>query len=147
MDDKLVNAFNKFFHDSAVSEIRFKNSFTIDDKFTYNDTLYMAIIEGHPGEYTPSMIADMLYVSRPSVTQKINELEKKGFIEKRRNPHDKRNYNLYIKADIYKHLKQDNLQTKIADEVKKKFSTEEIDILCKTLDIVGECMLKENFGK
>ncbi len=78
MNNKIKLALDKIFHDSAIAELRLLHNGTSDPNLTYNDILYLNIIEAHSGEYTASNIADMLYVSRPAVTQKSNELEKMG---------------------------------------------------------------------
>ena len=90
MINKVKFALNKIFHDSAIAELRLINKGIADKNLTYNDILYLNIIETHSGEYTASNIADMLYVSRPSVTQKINELEKKVYIYKVKSRNDMR---------------------------------------------------------
>ena len=58
--------------------------------------LYLNIISAPPGKYTASNIADMLHISKPSVTQKINELEKEGYILKSQSHTDKRAYYLTV---------------------------------------------------
>ena len=73
-----------------------KNADFHHSNLTYNSMLYLNIISAHPRKYTASNIADMLHISKPSVTQKINELEKDGYILKIQSNSDKRAYYLTV---------------------------------------------------
>ena len=73
-------AITKFFHDMGILELRIHNEHPAYAKLSYNSSLYLDIISAHQGEYTPSKLADMLHITRPSVTQKINVLEKAGYV-------------------------------------------------------------------
>ena len=50
-------------------------------------------------ELTPAIIADKLFADRPTVTVIINNLKKKGFVEVRNNPKDKRSKIIAISND------------------------------------------------
>lgn len=48
------------------------------------------------GEMTQQQLADQLQKDKNSVTQLVDALERKGFIERRRNPHDRRSNTLVL---------------------------------------------------
>ena len=50
-------------------------------------------------ELTPAIIADKLFADRPTVTVIINNLKKKGFVEVRNHPKDKRSKIITISKD------------------------------------------------
>ncbi|MFI3214656.1 MAG: MarR family transcriptional regulator [Eubacteriales bacterium] len=146
MNNKVKLALDKTFHDSAVAELRLLNNGTSDKSLTYNDILYLNIIEAHSGEYTASNIADMLYVSRPSVTLKINELEKKGYIYKVQSTTDKRVYKLFTnregKSKKYYEI-TDKTNDDIVNRLSKEYSNEQIALFCEITDKICEIILQE----
>ncbi len=146
MNTKIKNALDKIFHDSAIAELRLLHNGTGDKSLTYNDILYLSIIEAHSGEYTASNIADMLYVSRPAVTQKINELEKNGYIYKVQSKTDKRVYKLFTnrdgKAKKYYEV-TDKTNQDITAKLSSEYSDEQIALFCEMTDKICEIVLQE----
>lgn len=145
MNKKIKTALDKIFHDSAISELRMLNKGTSHENLTYNDILYLSIIEAHSGEYTASKIADMLFVSRPAVTQKINELEKNGYIYKIQSKTDKRVFKLFInkegKSKMHYEI-TDKIDENIAEKMSSQYSTEQIDLFCEMTNNICDIMLK-----
>lgn len=58
------------------------------------------------GEMTQQQLADQLQKDKNSVTQLVDALERKGFIERRRNPHDRRS-NTLVLTEKAEHLKME----------------------------------------
>ncbi len=146
MSNKIKLAIDKIFHDSAIAELRLMNNGTSNKNFTYNDILYLNIIEAHSGEYTASNIADMLYVSRPAVTQKINELEEKGYIYKVQSETDKRVYKLFINKDgVAKNYYNiiDNIDKDIENKLSKQYTNQEISMFCEMTDTICKILLQQ----
>jgi DNA-binding MarR family transcriptional regulator len=104
----------KFQHDIAKNDIQILYKFKDISKLSLNSVLYLDIIEGKNGEYTASTLADTLHIAKPSVTQKLNELEKNGYICKKQDEHDKRIYYLF--------------RTSKNDEVSKAFEKSDLDL-------------------
>ncbi len=137
MEEKIKLALKNFYHDMSISELHLQNQHNPDGKLTYNDILYLSIIQAHSGEYTASQIADMLYVSRPAVTQKINDLEKRGFIYKKQSETDKRVYKLSISktgfANTYNDLLEESDAT-TASLLCKKYTADDLNLFCEMLE-------------
>lgn len=113
---------------------------------SYNSSLYLDIISAHQGEYTPSKLADMLHITRPSVTQKINVLEKAGYVTRKQNPADKREYFLYFNADSFDADTQSiytKLTKQISESMEQRYSKEEIEKFSEMLSYIGEICLDE----
>ncbi len=146
MNTKIKCAIDKIFHDNAIAELRLLHNGTGDSSLTYNDILYLSMIEAHSGEYTASNIADMLYVSRPAVTQKINELEKKGYISKVQSETDKRVYKLFTnregKSKKYYEV-TDKTNQDIIEKLSCDYSNEQIGLFCEITEKIGEIILQE----
>lgn len=139
-------AITKFFHDMGILELRTRNEHPAYAKLSYNSSLYLDIIFAHQGEYTPSKLADMLHIARPSVTQKINVLEKAGYVTRKQNPADKREYFLYFNADFFDADTQSiytKLTKQISESMEQRYSKEEIEKFSEMLSYIGEICLDE----
>lgn len=146
MKNKIKFAIDRIFHDCAIADLRLLNSGISDVNLTYNDILYLSIIEGHSGEYTASNIADMLFVSRPAVTQKINELERRGYIYKIQSETDKRVYKLFTNKggnskEYYNIV--DKTNDDIVEKLSGEYSSEQINLFCEMTDKICEIILSE----
>ena len=139
-------AITKFFHDMGILELRIHNEHPAYAKLSYNSSLYLDIISAHQGEYTTSKLADMLHITRPSVTQKINVLEKAGYVTRKQNPADKREYFLYFNADSFDADTQSiytKLTKQISESMEQRYSKEEIEKFSEMLSYIGEICLDE----
>lgn len=139
-------AITNFFHDMGILELRIRNEHPTYAKLSYNSSLYLDIISAHQGEYTPSKLADMLHIARPSVTQKINVLEKAGYVTRKQNPADKREYFLYFNADSFDTDTQSiytKLTNQISESMEQRYSKEEIEKFSEMLSYIGEICLDE----
>ncbi|MCK5848156.1 MAG: MarR family transcriptional regulator [Caldisericia bacterium] len=146
MKTKFAKAMKKLFHDFAIVELRLQNRDYSNLKLTYNSILYLDIIEAHPGEYTASDIADLLQVARPSVTQKINKLEKMGYITKKQSSLDKRFYYIYFNEEsrspeIIEEF--DRADSAVVEKLSKEYTQEEIEKFYEMLSLVGDSYLEE----
>ena len=139
-------AITKFFHDMGILELRIRNEHPAYAKLSYNSSLYLDIISAHQGKYTPSKLADMLHIARPSVTQKINVLEKAGYVTRKQNPADKRKYFLYFNVDSFDADTQSiytKLTKQISESMEQRYSKEEIEKFSEMLSYIGEICLDE----
>ena len=139
-------AITKFFHDMGILELRIRNEHPAYAKLSYNSSLYLDIISAHQGKYTPSKLADMLHIARPSVTQKINVLEKAGYVSRKQNPADKREYFLYFNVDSFDADTQSiytKLTKQISESMEQRYSKEEIEKFSEMLSYIGEICLDE----
>ena len=139
-------AITKFFHDMGILELRIHNEHPAYAKLSYNSSLYLDIISAHQGEYTPSKLADMLHITRPSVAQQINVLEKAGYVTRKQNPADKREYFLYFNADSFDADTQSiytKLTKQISESMEQRYSKEEIEKFSEMLSYIGEICLDE----
>lgn len=139
-------AITKFFHDIGILELRIRNEHPAYAKLSYNSSLYLDIISAHQGKYTPSKLADMLHIARPSVTQKINVLEKAGYVTRKQNPADKREYFLYFNVDSFDADTQSiytKLTKQISESMEQRYSKEEIEKFSEMLSYIREICLDE----
>ena len=103
MKNELISLLDKMFLESYSSYFEKINTFANDnEKVSYREVSLCDLIERHPN-CNLSFIAQMQEVSNSAVTQQINSLIKKGYVEKTHLEADKRNKGLNI-TPKYKHL-------------------------------------------
>lgn len=142
MSGKFIQAINKITHDSAFYELKRLYSNDKKSQLSYHDTLYLNIIEAHPNRYTSSQIADLLNITRPSVTEKINQLCKKGYILRTQSPNDKRSFYLSINPDSPKDYEMvSEYQNEIEAMILDKFGPEKVEIFCELTEYLSELIL------
>lgn len=136
---ELRKALDSFYYSTALCDLRLMNRQFIDENITYNSLLYLELIYAMDGRLTASKIAEMLCVSKPAVTLKINELIRQGLVVKTPDPKDRRQNLLSINEEavpnykIYK--KQDSLAVK---KIAEMFSEEDIEKFCQMLNVLSD---------
>ena len=70
---ELQKALDTFYYSTALCDLRLMNKQFVDKNITYNSLLYLELIFSMEGKCTASKIAELLYISKPAVTLKINE--------------------------------------------------------------------------
>ncbi len=144
MNGRLITALHKITHDTALVELKRLYSFDKKSSLTYHDTLYLNIIEAHPNKYTSSQIADLLRITRPSVTEKINQLCKKGYILRTQSETDKRVFYLSVNPDSPKDYETTaNYESELEQSVLAKFGDEKVDIFCDVIEYLSALLLEE----
>ena len=88
----LRDSLNAFYYSNALCDLQLMNRQFTNPAITYNSLLYLEIIYSMQGKCTASRLADLLCVSRPGVTKKLNELLEQGLILKTPDPSDGRKY-------------------------------------------------------
>lgn len=99
------------------------------------------------GTCTASKLAELLHVSKPGVTSKLNELMRQGLITKRPDPKDKRKSYLFVNDDAIPQYKVFRRQDSEAiKRITDRFTPEEIGKFCEMLDIISEINFEEIGG-
>ncbi len=144
MNGKFTKALNKITHDTALYELKRLYCHDKKSNLSYHDTLYLNIIESHPKKYTSSQIADLLKITRPSVTEKINQLCKKGYILRTQSETDKRVFYLSVNPDGPKDYElAANYEYEIERRVFEKFGEENTNTFCEMIEFLSELMLED----
>ncbi len=147
MSGKLIKSINKITHDTALYELKRLYSHDKKSELSYHDTLYLNIIEAHPNKYTSSQIADLLKITRPSVTEKINQLCKKGYILRTQSETDKRVFYLSINPNSPKDYETTaSYEDEIERAILEKFGDENVDLLCEMIEYLSD-LLSESISE
>ncbi len=141
MSGKLIKALHKITHDTALYELKRLYSHDKKSDLSYHDTLYLNIIEAHPNKYTSSQIADLLKITRPSVTEKINQLCKKGYILRTQSKTDKRVFYLSVNPDSPKDYETTaSYEDDLERDMLEKFGEEKINLLCDMVEYLTDLL-------
>ena len=133
----LRDALNGFYYSNALCDLRMMNQKFTDQSITYNTLLYLELIYSMQGKCTASQLAEMLCVSKPGVTSKLNELIRQGLITKAPDPSDGRRHLLYVNEEAVPQYRvyrqQDDLAVRTIEE---RFSPEDVEKFCSMLKII-----------
>ncbi len=144
---ELRKSLDSFYYSSALCDLRLMNKQFVDENITYNSLLYIERIYTMNGTCTASKLAELLHVSKPGVTLKLNELMRQGLITKTPDPHDKRKYYLSVNDEAIPQYKVFRRQDSEAiKRITERFTPEEIDKFCEMLDIISEINFEEING-
>lgn len=103
---------------------------------SYINILHLFVI-GHSERTTVSELADKLGLSRPAVTQKVNELEELGLIKKVQSTQDKRFFYISLSNRV-KHSSQSTKTDSVLDAVEKEFSEDKKDVFAEILNFMAD---------
>lgn len=144
---ELRRALDTFYYSTALCDLRLMNKQFVDENITYNSLLYLELIFTMNGKCTASQIAELLYVSKPAVTLKINELIRQGLVTKAVDPNDRRKNFLSVNEEAipkYKvYRRQDNAAIQ---QITEKYSEDDIQKFCEMLDIISAINFEEING-
>lgn len=127
---------DRFYLDMVINELQLAN-YNHYQHVTYNSLLYLDII-AYKEKCTVSYIAEVLHVAKSAVTLKIKELEKLGLVVKKQSQQDKRVYYLYVNEKLLEEYKAyDRVLYAALDEIKVKYSKEDIENLCDMLGTIN----------
>lgn len=135
---ELKKALDSFYYSTALCDLRLMTQQFADKNITYNSLLYLELIFSMEGKCTASKIAELLNISKPAVTLKINELIKQGLVTKKPDSDDKRKNILLVNEDVMPKYKVYRKQDSIAiQRILENYSEEEIDKFCEMLNIIS----------
>lgn len=112
------------------------------EKLTYINILHLYII-AHTERITVSELAEKVNMSRPAITQKVNDLERLGMIAKTRSETDKRVYHISI-APVLRDLLKDAKMATVIDAVDAAFSEEKKAVFAEILDFMTDYVTEDS---
>lgn len=140
----LRKSLDTFYYSTALCDLRLMNKEFVDKTITYNSLLYIELIYTMNGTCTASKLAELLHVSKPGVTLKLNELLKQGLIKKTPDQNDKRKIYLSVNDDAIPQYKVFRRQDSEAiKRISDRFTEDEITKFCEMLDIISEINFEE----
>ncbi len=132
----MENAFYRFMCAMDLDEFNVIRDSEIGASLPYADILQLFIIR-HKDKMTISELADYMRLSRPAVTQKVNELVKKGLVIKTQSECDKRIFYLSLSDKVTENCNEPRMDT-VLEAVDKEFSEEDKAIFTKILNFMAD---------
>lgn len=133
----IVREINEFYCRMAIQELRACGESAPYLKLSYNSMLYLNVID-LTEDCTVSRLAEALRVSKPAVTLKINELVKRGLVEKEQSRTDKRVFYLKLSPEIQTiFLLYDEVFGKIEEELRQKYSEDQLELFGDILHTIS----------
>ena len=110
-------------------------------KYCYKLKLEVIQILGEP---TVSEFADFLNISQSNATYKVNNLIKKGYLERANSQVDRREYHLILSEKYYSYLRMfTNYEQKVVERMKERFSPEDAQKLDEMFQIISNELMPE----
>ena len=136
--EDLYNQFRLSNYRSMFGRIREKDGSLSATEAYAVDVIYLL---GNP---TITQLAETLGISQPNATYKVNNLAAKGYVVKSASEDDRRECRLQLGPKFYHYFVDANhFIDQAADNLKEKFSAEELETFTAVLDeLIGE--LKNN---
>ena len=140
----LRQALDRFYYSTALCDLRLMKRKFVDETITYNSLLYLELIFTMEGRCTASRLADMLHVSRPGVTSKVNELIRRGLVTKTPDPEDGRRYFLSVNEEAVPRYQVYRRQDgEVIRRITQRFSPAEVARFCEMLDVIAQINFEE----
>ena len=141
LEESFSQVYTKFklhFYQEVFS--RFQNR---EASLTAVETFCMEIILALK-EPTINEFASFVHISSPNAAYKVNSLIQKGYVEKVRSPHDRREYHLRPTKKYMDYYNiSSNYLREVMDRVKARFTPEEAVELDRMLQVVGQELMPE----
>jgi DNA-binding MarR family transcriptional regulator len=138
-----IDAMNYFFYRTSMFELRWMQREDHSFGLSYHSLLYLNIIAGTPG-CTVSRLAEMLGITTPGITEKVNGLVQKGLVEKVQSETDHRVFHLYLRPDVREMYEGwEHFDRKMEIWLREKYSPEDIELFCRILQDVADYELDE----
>ena len=129
-------AFERFMRAVDIDQYNEMKNSDWGKETSYINILHLFVI-GHSERTTVSELAEKLGLSRPAVTQKVNELEELGLIQKVQSTQDKRFFYISL-SDKVKMSSHSTKTHSILDEVEKAFSEDKKAVFKEILNFMAD---------
>ena len=97
---------------------------------------------------TVGQFADFLNISQSNATYKVNNLIRKGYLERENSQTDRREYHLILSEKYYRYMELlTSYELMVVERMKQRFSPEDVDKLDEMLGIISSELMPECQGK
>lgn len=95
-------------------------------------------------EPTVGQFADFLNISQSNATYKVNNLIKKGYLERQNSQSDRREYHLVLSEKFYSYESlMSSYEMQVVERIKKRFTPEELESLDNMMRIISTELMPE----
>ena len=95
-------------------------------------------------EPTVGQFADFLNISQSNATYKVNNLIKKGYLERQNSTTDRREYHLILSEKFYNYINlMSSYEKTVIERIRERFPAEDVELLDKMLGIISDELMPE----
>ena len=95
-------------------------------------------------EPTVGQFADFLNISQSNATYKVNNLIKKGYLERQNSRTDRREYYLVLSEKFYSYIGLlSSYEQEVVRRIRERFSPEELEIFDRMLETISKELMTE----
>ena len=88
--------------------------------------------------------AEFLNISQSNATYKVNNLIKKGYVERLNSTTDRREYHLVLSEKYYKYINlMDSYQSEVLGRIEQRFSQEDVEKFDEMLRVISDELMPE----
>ena len=99
---------------------------------------------GMLGKPTVGQFAEFLNISQSNATYKVNNLIKKGYVERLNSTTDRREYHLVLSEKYYKYINlMDSYQSEVLGRIEQRFSQEDVEKFDEMLKVISDELMPE----
>lgn len=96
------------------------------------------------GTPTIGQFADFLNISQSNATYKVNNLIKKGYLERQNSQLDRREYHLVLSEKFYNYIGLlSSYESTVTERITRRFSPEEVALFDRMLQIISDELMPE----
>lgn len=96
------------------------------------------------GKPTVGQFAEFLNISQSNATYKVNNLIKKGYLERQNSRTDRREYHLVLSEKFYSYIGLlSNYEHTVMNRIKERFSAEDVEKFDQMLQIISDELMPE----
>lgn len=96
------------------------------------------------GQPTVGQFAEFLNISQSNATYKVNNLIKKGYIERENSMTDRREYHLVLSEKFYNYTELlSSYEMLVMQRIKERFSPEDVESFDRMLKIISDELMPE----
>lgn len=141
LKENFVNVYDKFklrFYKSVFELVRER-----DGSLSAMEAFSLEVIKMLDNP-TVGRFADFLNISQSNATYKVNNLIKKGYLERQNSSSDRREYHLVLSEKYYNYMALfSSYQKTVIERIEKRFSPEDLEKFDEILRVISEELMEE----
>ena len=141
LDDNFISVYDKFklhFYRQVFELVRER-----DGSLSAMEAFSLEVIN-MLDKPTVGQFAEFLNISQSNATYKVNNLIKKGYLERQNSRTDRREYHLILSEKFYKYIGLlSSYEHAVMERIKERFPREDVDKLDQMLEIISAELMPE----
>lgn len=141
LKDNFINVYDKFklrFYKSVFELVRER-----DGSLSAMEAFSLEVIKMLDCP-TVGQFADFLNISQSNATYKVNNLIKKGYLERQNSANDRREYHLVLSEKYYRYMALfSSYQQTVIERIEKRFPPEDLEKFDEILRVISDELMEE----